>query len=79
MAAVVPSQRGSTAFSWWYTFTWQRQCLHNVAALPSISGATASAMLHAFGMLQHCIPTLQRCQWTAATLPVDGSSTVVGQ
>ena len=60
-------------------FTWQRLCLHNEAALPSNSGATASAMLHAFGMLQHCIPTLQRCQWTAATAPVDGSNAVVGQ
>ena len=79
MAAAVPSQCGSTAFSWWHTFAWQRQCLHNEAALPSNSGATASATLHAFGMLQHCIPTLQRCQWTAAAVPVDGSSTVVGQ
>uniref|UniRef100_A0A7S4G9B7 Uncharacterized protein n=1 Tax=Eutreptiella gymnastica TaxID=73025 RepID=A0A7S4G9B7_9EUGL len=35
------------------------QRLHNVAALPSNSGATASVMLHAFGMLQHCIPALQ--------------------
>ena len=60
-------------------FTWQRLCLHNEAALPSNSGATASAMLHAFGMLQHCIRTLQRCQWTAATAPVDGSNAVVGQ
>ena len=66
LVAAVPSQGSGSAPT-------------NVATLPSNSGATASAMLHAFRMLEHCIPTLQRCQRTAATLPVDGSSTVVGQ
>ena len=58
-----------------YAFTWQRHRLHNVATLPSISGATASAMLHAFGMLQHCIPTLQHClQLVAAALLLDSDT-----
>ena len=80
LVAALPSHGSGSAF------TGSTGCLHMAAAvssqwaaLPSNGGATASAMLHALGMLQHCIPTLQRCQWTAATLPVDGSSSVVGQ
>ena len=86
LVAALPSHGSGSAFTMWQHCLQLVAYLRMTAAVPSPCGSTAfKQWCHCLcnaaclGMLQHCIPTLQRCQWTAATVPVDGSSTVVGQ
>ena len=68
MAAVVPSQCGSTAFKQWCHCLCNAACLWNAAALhPNTAALPVDCSNTAFRMWQHCL-------WTAAPLLLDSDT-----
>ena len=65
----LPSQRGSTVFSWW------QQCLHMAAVVPSQCGSTAFCWWHTFTWQRQCLHNVAALP-SVGGIPSHGSGSV---